>query len=115
MIILTIYVYLKLLNRILALTIPICVFVIILIVTLVRYSKRAQQNRCDYTTNSNVSYPRLTTINRPSDYPANNTQPTFTTADNSAYNFDMNMNKISKLNLLLIKHFSSKLKYNLVF
>ena len=87
------------LNSILALTIPICAIVIILIVILVRYSKRAQQNRHDYTTNSNISYPSLTIINRSSDYPANNTQPTFTVADNSAYNFDMNINKISKLNL----------------
>lgn len=103
------------LNSILALTIPIVIILIVILVSCMSYLKRAQQNRCDHTTNSNVSYPRLTTFYRSSDYPANNTQSTFTVSDNSAYNFDMNMNKISKLNLLLIKHFSSKLKFNLVF
>ena len=56
--------------------------------------KQAQYNR---STNSNISYPSISELL--SDHPDNNTQPTFTVADNSAYNFDMN--KISKLNFLL--------------
>ena len=56
--------------------------------------KQAKYNR---STNSNISYPSISELL--SDHPDNNTQPTFTVADNSVYNFDMNM--ISKLNLLL--------------
>lgn len=56
--------------------------------------KQAQYNR---STNSNISYPSINELL--SDHPTNSTQTAFTVADNSAYNSDINMNKISKLNL----------------